>query len=198
MKYFLDTEFIERFNLDGEHVIDLISIGIVCEDGRKFYRISREFRYDNASEWVRNNVLKPLYEETVKLADADPRAKVEDFQQYYGLLNSQIAGAIRNFIDEGCDPRNEFYGYFADYDWVLFCSLFGTMMDLPPNFPMYCRDLKQMVDDKIINFATYNGGDWKVAVNWLKNHPKYPKNDNAHNALSDAEWNLKLYQFLEG
>ena len=40
MKYFIDTEFIERFHkpLFGKarHVIDLISIGIYCEDGRSF------------------------------------------------------------------------------------------------------------------------------------------------------------------
>ena len=40
----------------------------------------------------------------------------------------------------------EFYGYYADYDWVVFCWLFGGMIDLPSGFPMYCRDLKQELD----------------------------------------------------
>ena len=47
MKYFLDTEFIEGFHkpLFGKkrHFIDLISIGIVCEDGREYYAVSNEF-----------------------------------------------------------------------------------------------------------------------------------------------------------
>ena len=38
MKYFMDTEFQEMPN-----TIDLISIGIKCEDGRELYNISRSF-----------------------------------------------------------------------------------------------------------------------------------------------------------
>ena len=38
MKYFIDTEFIDR-----EHVLDLISLGVVAEGGREFYAISTEF-----------------------------------------------------------------------------------------------------------------------------------------------------------
>ena len=34
-RYFIDTEFME----DG-HTIELISIGICCEDGREFYAVS--------------------------------------------------------------------------------------------------------------------------------------------------------------
>lgn len=37
MKFFLDTEFYE----DGS-TIDLISIGVVTEDGREFYAVSQE------------------------------------------------------------------------------------------------------------------------------------------------------------
>lgn len=34
----------------------------------------------------------------------------------------------------------------ADYDWVVLCQLYGTMMDLPKGWPMYCRDVKQLCD----------------------------------------------------
>ena len=54
-KYFYDTEFIE----DGK-TIDLISIGIVCEDGREYYAQSVEFDESKASEWVKENVLNGL------------------------------------------------------------------------------------------------------------------------------------------
>lgn len=55
MKYFYDTEFIE----DG-HTIDLISIGIVAEDGRMYYAVSTEFDASRADEWVQTNVLNKL------------------------------------------------------------------------------------------------------------------------------------------
>ena len=38
MRYFYDTEFI-----DNGRIIDLISIGVVAEDGREFYAVSTEF-----------------------------------------------------------------------------------------------------------------------------------------------------------
>jgi hypothetical protein len=78
-----------------------------------------------------------------------------------------------------------FYGYFSDYDWVLFCSLFGTMMDLPSGFPMYCRDLKQMYDEL----------ESKMEVN-LKLYKNYPKLISEHNALADAKFNKDLHEFL--
>lgn len=45
MRYFYDTEFIE----DG-HTIDLISIGVVAEDGRSYYAISKAFNPKKAGE----------------------------------------------------------------------------------------------------------------------------------------------------
>ena len=44
-KYFLDTEFIE----DGK-TIDLISLGIVCEDGRELYLQNSECEFQKASD----------------------------------------------------------------------------------------------------------------------------------------------------
>jgi hypothetical protein len=53
MKYFFDTEFIES---KGDKAIDLISIGIVAEDGRELYYISNQFNPCNANQWVKDNV----------------------------------------------------------------------------------------------------------------------------------------------
>ena len=51
-------------------------------------------------------------------------------------------------------------------------------MDLPKGFPMFCRDLKQLSCD----FGS-------------PTHPPSP--DDAHDALADARWNLRLYSFLQ-
>ena len=55
MRYFYDTEFID----DGR-TIELISIGVVAEDGREYYAVSTEFDPDRAGSWVRKNVLPKL------------------------------------------------------------------------------------------------------------------------------------------
>jgi hypothetical protein len=75
--------------------------------------------------------------------------------------------------------KPEFYAYYADYDWVVFCQLFGRMMNLPKGFPMYCKDLKQMMDDCGLD------KEWK-RINC-------PDPIGEHNALVDARWNAKLF-----
>ena len=152
MKYFLDTEFME----DG-NTIDLISIGIVDERGREFYCIRHGFNASKANEWVMENVLK-------KLENDIPR-----------YSNEQIKDRL--FVFLAGDKEPEFWGYYADYDWVVFCQLFGTMMDLPKMFPMYCRDIKQLCDSL--------------------GNPKLPEEGkDEHNALADARWNKKTYEYL--
>jgi hypothetical protein len=154
MKYFLDTEFYE----DGT-TIDLISIGIVAEDGREFYAVSQDAQLHRVSLWIRNNVLPhlPKYDDPAWM----PR--------------EQIAFKLQQFVYG--DGPIEFWAYYADYDWVALCQLFGTMMDLPTGFPKFCRDLKQL----------------SVDVGSPK-HLADPTDE--HNALADARWNRDLYAFL--
>ena len=86
------------------------------------------------------------------------------------------------YVGETCSDKPEFYAYYADYDWVVFCWLFGRMVDLPEGFPMYCIDLKQELDSlKILK----------------QNSNNYPKQINNHNALADAKWNYELYKFIK-
>jgi hypothetical protein len=154
MRYFLDTEFIER---GPQYPIELISLGIVREDESSFYAVSSEFRPEHANEWVKANVL----------------AHLGNGHGRYPL--AAIAQMVREFI--GKDKKPEFWGYYADYDWVVFAQMFGTMMDLPEGWPMYCRDLKQ----------------WADALG----NPKLPEQSSTeHNALNDARWNRKVYDFL--
>lgn len=191
MKYFIDTEFIEGFHkpLFGKrrHFIDLISIGIVAEDGRAYYAVSREYEYKNADKWVQENVIQPLYKSEIH-GDMRNHCDATNFHKYIGSPNSVIAAEILEFM--GCwrdqifwrvgNDVPEIYGYYADYDWVLFCSLFGRMIDLPKGFPMYCRDLKQMMDER--------GMD----VEWKRENCPDPEGE--HNALVDARWNYKLFK----
>jgi len=171
MKYFFDTEFIE----DGK-TIDLISIGIVAEDERTFYAISREYKYDKADEWVRKNVILPCYLSAVHGDQRNQHMDVNNFHKTVGWTREEIKLGILDFIGE--DQKPQFYAYYADYDWVVFCQLFGRMIDLPKCFPMYCIDLKQMMKERGLD------SEWGKA-----NVPQ----ENEHHALADAKWNKKLY-----
>lgn len=292
MKYFIDTEFLEGkqdIKLFGFKIteigptIDLISIGIVAEDGREYYSISKEFNLDEAwnrydikedfgkpqglgdikEYWIRENVLFPIWKE---LFHKDGWNKATTSEQFtlkslkylinkYGKSNKQISKEIIDFCnigtiisndgfnvrtyykfndsakewfnkekEDGLNPINyssipSFYGYYCDYDWVVFCWLFGKMIDLPKGFPMYCKDLKQELDKVVINLpkelfrklecniCTHNVLQYLeetgVAFNldfrlkMLKNkHPEYPVKKDEHNALVDARWNKELDKFL--
>lgn len=206
MKFFLDTEFIEGFKKPlfekKRHFIDLISIGIVCEDGREYYAISNEFNPKDADEWVKSNVISKLEDKTVmRTGLITPTMRMSG---YIWKTNEQIKRDLLTFF--GCWGYHDFYrapegievyGYYADYDWVLFCSLFGRMIDLPKGFPMYCNDLKQMLDSKTDATGHFRYDNATMTLGALKDYDAYPKQIDEHNALSDAKWNYELYKFLQ-
>ena len=151
-RYWFDTEFIE----DGE-TIELLSIGVVCEDGREFYAVNMDARLERANEWVEANVFPSLREAT------------DDEIKPVGM----IADALRQFVT----GKPEFWAYYGDYDWVVLCQLFGTMMDLPDGWPMFAMDVKQLC----------------VSLG----NPQLPKQESGeHNALNDARWTRDSWKFL--
>jgi hypothetical protein len=169
MRYWLDTEFIESGSYQP---IDLLSIGIVAEDGREFYAENTDADLSKANDWVRANVLPQLVH--------FGHGKHVSWDDFPSCPRNSRAG-IRIAVYEFCDPQRhgkpEFWGYYADYDWVVLCQLFGTMVDLPKGWPMYCRDLKQWADE-LGNPAL----------------PEQAKGE--HHALADAKWNRQAWEFL--
>ena len=85
-------------------------------------------------------------------------------------------------------PSPEFYAYYADYDWVVFCWIFGNMLALPKGFPMYCIDLKQIMAEKELAIQ-------KISPTYsIKKTKKYPKQRNEDNTIADVRWNEKLHR----
>lgn len=120
MRLWFDTEFIE----DGpDRPLELISIGVVAEDGREFYAESADVKLHRANPWVKANVIPHLRNGLTK------------------RTRTQIAADLLDFV--GNEPP-EWWGYYCDYDWVILCQLFGAMIDLPARWPMYALDVKQL------------------------------------------------------
>lgn len=166
-RYFLDTEFIE----DGK-TIDLISIGIVCEDGRELYLANRNCDFDKASQWVKDNVLVPM-----GFDYSNPNIPMRPIDPTFWVRKTDITSAVKEFCNPIKHGKPEFWAYYADYDWVVFCQLFGTMMQLPDNYPKYCLDIKQ----------------------WCKQlgDPEFPRQQTGHhNAIEDAKHNKLVWEFL--
>jgi hypothetical protein len=162
MRYFVDTEFMESGHL---FPVTLLSVGIVAEDGREFYAVNAEADRSLANDWVKKNVIPYLGNDSRK-----------DQSQDYWMRHIDIGHAVKTFV--GNDVP-EFWGYYADYDWVVFCQLFGAMIDLPKGWPMYCRDIKQFCDEI---------GNPRLPVQLAGIE---------HNALFDARWNKAAFEFLK-
>ena len=125
MRFFYDCEFIE----DGT-TIDLVSIGVVGEDGREFYAVSTEFDPERAGKWVRANVLP-------KLPSPSDRAWMSRARIRDELLDCCTAA-----------PGDvELWAWIAAYDHVALCQLWGAMPALPRALPRFTRELRQHWED---------------------------------------------------
>ena len=125
MRFFYDCEFIE----DGR-TIDLVSIGVVAEDGREFYAISTEFDPTRANEWVRRNVLDQLP------GPASP----------YWLSRADIRDGLLEFLT-GSGRRVELWAWMAAYDHVCLAQIWGDMRALARPIPRFTHDLRQRWED---------------------------------------------------
>lgn len=130
MRYFVDTEFVERSNHEP---LELVSIAIVTEDGRELYLVNADFDPTRAVPWVTEHVL--------------PKLPPRDDRRW------QPRAAIREAVRAltAADPAPEFWAYCAGYDWVLLCQLFNTMSERPESWPRYCRDVRQEADRLGVN-----------------------------------------------
>lgn len=117
--YYLDTEFDQT-----GPTVELISLALVCEDGRELYLVNPEAH--PTDPWLVTNVMKNLYADSDVLPDVLPV--------------STWATTIFDFID---DYRPRFWAYYAAHDWFLFSRLFGTFDQFPTGFPQLCFDIEQ-------------------------------------------------------
>lgn len=138
MKYFFDAEFIEN-----GRTIDLISIGVIAEDGREYYACNGECDLSKANDWVKENVLPNLPRKHPMLGP--DLSYVSSLIASYSLTWKPPTKIAEDLIDF-CHTQPVFWGEFPSYDWVAFCQLFGTMADLPQGFPMRCNDVIQLAE----------------------------------------------------
>lgn len=160
--------------------------------------------------WLRDNVLRAIWRENGNLQQHFTYLGMKFIITNIGKSNKQIAEEVISFIypdyykqynkdtnnvtinrhDNGVwvnqiYEKPEFYAYYGDYDWVVFCWLFGKMIDLPKGFPCYAKDLQQIFDEKK-----------SLVKGRMKDQPGFPVNKGIHNALEDAKWNFELFKFL--
>jgi hypothetical protein len=172
VKIFYDTEF-----LDDGKTIDLISIGMVTEDGRELYAVSSEF--DQAAVlqhgWLMANVWPSL--PTTKNPRGQRGLDRLDLGHPDVRPRAQIARLVQDFVN--ATPRPDLWAYYAAYDHVAYAQLFGPMSQLPAGLPMQTDDL--VTEAKRLGLTPRD----------------LPQQEAGHhNALADARHNLVMARFM--
>lgn len=184
MRYFYDCEFLE----DGR-TVDLISIGIVAEDGREYYAVNEGgtalWRRVRRHPWLMENVVPHLPKAYGDARNHMPGLWLFNYADPAVKHLSTIATEVEVFIRGGGDSRDEheLWAYYGAYDHVALCQLWGTMMDLPGCVPMWTHDLMQALDTR-----DYRGVDLAAMV----------PQENEHRAIDDARWNQRVYNWRFG
>lgn len=173
MRVWYDCEFLE----DGS-TIELISIGMVAEDGRELYAINADMQWARivGDEWLATNVVPHLPTTTpLQYRDGLPPHGRLDLDHPDVRTHSQIARAVRDFLAD--TPSVELWAWFGAYDHVALAQLFGRMVDLPAAVPMWTNDVRQ-------------------EMHRLGN-PRMPAQSGAeHNALADARHVKAMHEAL--
>ncbi|WP_160051062.1 3'-5' exoribonuclease [Nocardiopsis sp. FR26] len=172
MIYAYDTEFLE----DGRRIW-LISIGIVCEDGREYYAVNVQAPWTRIEKhaWLMANVVPSLPQPRVPhprcpSCEMPIPGEVIDYEHPAVKHPAQIAAEVREFLlgpaNDTQLPQVELWADYPAYDHVALAQLWGPMVDLPEGIPMTTFDLQQ-------------------AAHMLGTELR-PQQEGHHNALSDA------------
>ena len=125
MKYFIDTEFIES---GPTKPITLLSLGIAAEDGRIYYaQAIPEDPWPTPNDFVARHVFPHLSHFDMGKRVPACSASTQSCAGCPWRRLWELRADVMRFCNEKLHGTPEFWGYYADYDWVVFCQIFGAM-----------------------------------------------------------------------
>lgn len=157
-----------------------ISLGMITEDGHKFYAEFNDYDKSQCDEWINENVIsKLLYNDDLFYFEQEDKGKKVIMKHDKQRISESVHEWLKQFKDI------EFWGDCVAYDWLLMVDLLGMgkpMRKFPNNFTSY-----QAYDIFTVLKLEYH--------NPKKNRHEILniKNTNQHNSLYDAEITMKLY-----
>lgn len=172
---FYDLEFLE----DGR-TIELISIGMVCDDGREYYAVNRDMpvRRIKKHKWLMENVVPSLPKGHGDRRNHVPKSWLFDYADPVVKRRERIADEVMDFI-RAAGSDVELWANYGAYDHVCLAQLWGRMIDLPDGVPMFTTDIQQERA--------------RLGLAW-NDLPKQA--DGEHNALADARHNQVVRRWL--
>lgn len=183
-----DLEFLE----DGR-TIELISIGMVADDGREYYAVNADIaarwgrgrrlrRRIQKHQWLMENVIPHLPQPHGDWRIHMPQSWLFNYHDRAVKRPAQIAEEVKAFI-VGTDPDElpyvELWANYGAYDHVRLAQLWGRMIDLPEGLPMFTHDIQQERS--------------RLGLSW----DALPKQEGGeHNALADVRHNRVVRRWL--
>lgn len=178
MKYFLDTEFIEYLDSLSNPRTDLISVGIVREDGEKFYKVLSDVDLDEIynNDWVKDNVYIPAMK--ALFPDKTGDDLVEAIYEY-NYTKEDLKKDLFEFFNS--DPNEvkdrQIYAFYGAYDLALLCEV-TSFMNAP--FNPVLHEIQVLID--------------ALPDNIKDGMPE--QDSDAHLAINDAEYNRIMYNYI--
>lgn len=197
-----------------------ISIGIISENGKKFYAEFSDYDREQCDEWIKENVINHLMLSGLAAGGnsneqiQNLKSKGYEVSEYptiptsysimeYGTKHEAEDGTTKVYGDCGWVSLQlekwlsqfkeiQFVSDVCHYDMVLLIDIFGGAFDLPENVSAVCHDINQ-------DIARYYGVPDREAFD--KNR-EYIVSElcggfiagNKHNALYDAEVIKAIYE----
>ncbi len=177
---FLDTEF-TKLSKKGQ----LISVGLVTEDGKQFYAEFNDFVIEECTPFVKSDVIPNL-----KFYNKMPTktfVKTDPFD--YNVLGATqlIKDHLTIWLKNFKKFQITFVADVLMYDWVLFVDI---VADTTGDMPVFPKNVNYIPTD-IANLFTFKGLDADL------NRQEYvAKTFKQHNALEDAKQCMMCYKKL--
>lgn len=213
MKYFYDTEFAE----DGR-TIELISIGIVCEDGRELYLQSSEIHHDHVSLWVEEHV----YPHLIRCPHITPKEQVlirggmkidttsiqAEIDQHSLAGQCTFTTLVKDAIEiNGIKTSGLFIGGYPACFWRTREQIRQNILDFmdvdtygPPELWAYYSSYDHVAFCQIFGSIINLPQGFPMLTYDLRQHLDMhgmqnirQPDDQPHNALRDARWNRDTY-----
>ena len=131
-KVFFDTEF-TGLQKDTQ----LISIGLISEDGKEFYAEFASINTELLNDWIIENVLM----NTAKYGEINEIDIVVNESDYHFGTKEEIKEELLKWLDQFDEVQ--LISDVCHYDMVLFIDIFGTAFDLPEKVSPVCYDINQ-------------------------------------------------------
>lgn len=182
MRLFFDAEF-SGLRKDTT----LISLGIVSEDGKKFYAEFTDYDENQCDDWIKENILKNLMGKYLLIGGTvNENGEIIEYSctGSRGEVSKRLNEYLRQF------DSIQFVSDVCHYDFVLLIDLLtngGTALDLPGNISAVCHDINH---DIAQHFHVSDHEAFDMSREQIMNDlcgPEGIVTGDKHNSLYDAE-----------